>query len=92
MNCALNKKFIAQKHTCITKGGMCGNVGVLAMLAMRAGCRNVEVLAMLADCGNVGVLAMLTMLEDVRGVQKTTRLSRRKTGCKNLNMYRNNTA
>ena len=32
------------------------------------------------------------MLADVRGVQKTTRLSRRKTGCKNLNMYRNNTA
>lgn len=78
MNCALNKKFIAQKHTCMTQGGMCGNVGGLAMLA---GCRNVG-----------GVLAMLTMLADVRGVQKTTRLSRRKTGCKNLNMYRNNTA
>lgn len=80
MNCALNKKFIVQKHTCMTKAGMYENVGVLAMLAMRAGCRNVE------------VLAMLTMLADVRGVQKTTRLSRRKTGCKNLNMYRNNTA
>lgn len=77
MNCALNKKFIAQKHTCMTKAGMCGNVGVLAMLA---------------DCENVGVLTMLTMLADARGVQKTTRLSRRKTGCKNLNMYRNNTA
>ena len=41
MNCALNKKFIAQKHTCMTKAGMYGNVGVLAMLAMLADCRNV---------------------------------------------------